>query len=96
MTEEDTLELVDEVIEPLTIITKYEYARLVGYRADQLNKGMLPALPYEEYKDLIHDTVLIAKREVDRRVCPVGVRRKYVDGTEKLIVVTEGVLILDH
>jgi DNA-directed RNA polymerase subunit K/omega len=58
-------------------LTKYEKARIIGGRALQLSLGAFPlveVLPGDSNID-------IAKREFERGILPIIIRRKRVDGS---------------
>lgn len=53
-------------------LTKYERTRLIGARAEQLNRGSLPTVKVGNLKN----TIDIAKKELEERKIPFIVRRK--------------------
>ncbi len=55
------------------IISEYEYARVVGERAQQLQNG---AQPLVKIDDLMTE-IEIAKLEIKLRMCPLRIRRMY-------------------
>lgn len=53
-------------------LTKYERARLIGTRAEQLNKGSLPTVEVGN----LRSTLDIARKELEERKIPLIIRRK--------------------
>jgi DNA-directed RNA polymerase subunit K len=68
-------------------LTRYEYARAVAARALQLALGAPPLIDIEELG--IRDPIEIAKEEIRRKVLPMVIRRRYPNGEEELIPLTE-------
>ena len=66
-------------------ITKYEKARIVGARALQLSMGapMFIKLSKQELENIRHSTVEIAKKELDKDIIPIAVRRPLPEKIEK-------------
>ena len=58
-------------------LTKYERTLLIGIRAQQLNKGALPAVS----TDNLTNTIKIAEKELEERRMPLIIRRHIPDGT---------------
>ncbi|MDW8084252.1 MAG: DNA-directed RNA polymerase subunit K [Candidatus Caldarchaeum sp.] len=58
-------------------LTKYEKARIIGGRALQLSLGAFPLVEVRPNESNID----IAKREFERGVLPIIIRRKRSDGT---------------
>ena len=57
---------------PETELTKYEYARVVGARALQLELGAPPLIPVTEKDDVIS----VAIKEITKGVTPLAVVRE--------------------
>jgi hypothetical protein len=75
-------------VETLNRLTKYEKARIIGTRAAQIQNGMSAVflkdgiqipLP-DEYKDVIKDSVGLAKLELKLKSSPLIIRRLYPSG----------------
>jgi DNA-directed RNA polymerase subunit K/omega len=75
-------------VETLNRLTKYERARIIGTRASQIQNGMSAVfikdgiqipLP-DEYKDVVKDSVDLAKLELKLKSCPLIIRRLYPSG----------------
>jgi len=68
-------------------LTRYEYARAVAARALQLALGAPPLINIEELG--IRDPIEIAREEIRRKVLPMVIRRRYPNGEEELIPLSE-------
>tara|TARA_Y100000310_G_scaffold284853_1_gene307889 strand:- start:835 stop:1131 length:297 start_codon:yes stop_codon:yes gene_type:complete len=66
-------------------ITKYEKARIVGARALQLSMGapMFIKLSKKDLDSITYSTVEIAKKELDKDLIPISVRRPLPEKIEK-------------
>ena len=76
-----TRDAAQNVIDPLhrtiPILTKYEYARVLGLRATQINAG---AKPFVEVEKKIVDGYLIAQIEIRQKKIPFIIRRPLPGG----------------
>jgi DNA-directed RNA polymerases I, II, and III subunit RPABC2 len=61
----------------IPILTKYEKARIIGYRAKQLELG---AIPFVDTKGLVN-TIDIVKKELYSKKLPFIIRRPLPDGS---------------
>lgn len=59
-------------------LTKYERAKIIGYRATQISRGAEPFI--DPYKYGITDTIEIARKELELKQMPLIVRRKMPNG----------------
>jgi DNA-directed RNA polymerase I, II, and III subunit RPABC2 len=75
-------------VETLNRLTKYEKARIIGTRAAQIQNGMSAVflkdgiqvtLP-DEFKDVVKDSVGLAKLELKLKSSPLIIRRVYPSG----------------
>lgn len=82
---------IDHITNPY--MTKYEYAKLVGYRAVMLAHGHPPCIEYD--KSVPYDPVKIAKQEVDSLATPLHIKRQLPDGRIDVWSVSE-MHIIDH
>jgi DNA-directed RNA polymerase subunit K/omega len=62
------------------ILSKFEYATLLGTRIKQLDEGARPCLTKEELQHL-HDHRSIAEKEIYLRKIPLMIQREMPDGT---------------
>lgn len=62
-------------------MTKYEHAKIIGIRAEQLARGAQPFVTSDEGEHF--DPIAIAVRELNAGVLPFVVVRKLPDGTEE-------------
>lgn len=60
------------------MMTKYEKVKMIGLRAEQLQRG---ATPYVEFDKNNFDPYLIAEKELVEKKIPMMVSRKLSDGT---------------
>lgn len=72
--------IVDELHKTVPFLTKYEYARVVGIRAKQINNG---ADPFIEIDSDIIDGYTIAKMEVERKILPFIIARPMPNGAKE-------------
>jgi DNA-directed RNA polymerase I, II, and III subunit RPABC2 len=63
----------------MPVLTKYERAKLIGLRAQQISKGMEPMI--DPYKYGLIDTIDIARKELEEKKIPLIIRRKLPDGS---------------
>jgi DNA-directed RNA polymerase I, II, and III subunit RPABC2 len=69
--------VVDEYHTTLPILTKYEYTRILGIRASQIEKG---APLFIEVPDTMIDSYLIAKTELHQKKIPFIIKRPIPNG----------------
>ena len=69
--------IVDELHKTFPFITKYEYARIIGMRAKQLNNG---ADPFVKVERGIIDGYTIAKKEMEEKKIPFIIARPLPNG----------------
>ena len=72
--------IVDELHKTCPFITKYEYARIVGIRAKQINNG---AEPFINVNRGIIDGFTIAKLEMDSKKIPFIIARPLPNGSKE-------------
>lgn len=65
---------------PAVPMTKYEHAKIIGIRAEQIARGAQPFVSDEEER---FDPIAIAVRELNAGVLPFIIVRKLPDGTEE-------------
>jgi DNA-directed RNA polymerase subunit K/omega len=70
-------QIVDPLHTTLPFLTKYEYSRVVGMRAEQLENGAASFIPVE---DSVHDPYVIAKEEVRQKKIPFILMRPLPHG----------------
>ena len=70
--------IVDANHTSLPIITKYEYTRIIGIRASQIEKG---APLFIEVPDTMIDSYLIAKDELHQKKLPFIIKRPIPNGS---------------
>ena len=70
-------QIVDPLHTTLPFLTKYEYSRVVGMRADQVENG---AAPFVVLEDSVHDPYIIAKEEVRQKKIPFIIVRPLPNG----------------
>jgi DNA-directed RNA polymerase I, II, and III subunit RPABC2 len=66
-------------------LTKYEFARIIGQRAEQISRGA----PINVKYDGMYDFLEIAEKEFREGMMPLIICRTYPDGTVKKIKVCE-------
>lgn len=66
-------------------LTKFEKAKIIGQRADQISKG---APPLVDIGDL-QDPLLIAEKELREHNIPIKILREYPNGKIKEYAVSE-------
>lgn len=71
----DVKDISSKVTKPY--LTKYERARLIGFRAVQLANGAIPTVPVENLRNVMD----IATKELEEKRLPLIVRRRFPDGT---------------
>jgi len=69
--------IVDPLHKTLPILSRYERARILGERADQINSG---AQPFIEIDDSMIDGYLIAMKELEEKKIPFIVQRPLPNG----------------
>lgn len=67
----------------LVTMTKYEHAKVIGIRAEQLARGAQPFVIDEEEDQHRFDPIALAQRELDAGVLPFVVIRNLPDGTQE-------------
>jgi DNA-directed RNA polymerase subunit K/omega len=67
----------DPLHRSLPFLTKYEYTRILGVRASQIENGASPMIPVDEN---VHDAYLIAKEELLQKKTPIIVKRPIPNG----------------
>jgi len=73
-------EIVDEFHRTIPVLTKYEYSKILGYRASQLNSG---SKPFIDIEDNIIDSFVIAKMELNQKKLPFIIRRPLPNGSSE-------------
>ena len=66
-------------------MTKFEKARVLGQRAEQIARGAPPTVNIEG----LSDAYSITLKELHARKIPLKIRRKYPDGTTREIPVSK-------
>jgi DNA-directed RNA polymerase subunit K/omega len=76
------------------ILSKYEYVRMLGIRAQQIANGAKPMIKFnktfnstekaDQEQELKGRSKLIAKMEIEKRVSPLIIKRKMPDGKYEL------------
>jgi DNA-directed RNA polymerase I, II, and III subunit RPABC2 len=69
--------IVDELHKTLPILTKYEYTRILGVRAKQINEG---ASPFVKVDKEVLDGYLIAQIEIKQKKLPFILKRPIPNG----------------
>ena len=69
--------VVDELHKTLPILTKYEYTRILGVRAKQINEGSSPFVKID--KEVL-DGYLIAQIEIKQKKLPFIIKRPIPNG----------------
>jgi DNA-directed RNA polymerase I, II, and III subunit RPABC2 len=67
----------DPLHRSLPFLTKYEYTKILGVRATQIEHGAAPMITVE---DTVHDAYLIAKEELLQKKTPIIVKRPIPNG----------------
>jgi DNA-directed RNA polymerase I, II, and III subunit RPABC2 len=62
----------DPLHRSLPFLTKYEYTKILGVRATQIENGAAPMIPVD---DTVHDAYLIAKEELLQKKTPIIIKR---------------------
>jgi len=75
---DDLGNVTDEYHTTLPILTKYEYTRILGIRASQIEKG---APLFIEVPDTMIDSYLIAKDELHQKKLPFIIKRPIPNGS---------------
>lgn len=70
-------EIVDPLHTTMPILTKYEKARLIGSRAEQINRGAMPSIPVD---DNLIDGRTIAIMEFEKKSIPFIIARPLPSG----------------
>ena len=73
-------EIIDDFHKTLPVLTKYEYSKILGYRASQLNSG---SKPFIDLEDNIIDSFVIAKMELNQKKLPFIIRRPLPNGSSE-------------
>lgn len=63
------------------ILTKYEQVKIIGLRAEQLQRGSPPAIKFKVDEDNPFDPRAIAHEELKQRKIPFMICRKLSDGS---------------
>ena len=73
--------IMDDLHKTLPIMTKYEYTRILGQRAMQINNG---SKPYIEVSDNIIDGYVIAQKEILEKKIPIilSIKRTFLASSE--------------
>jgi DNA-directed RNA polymerase I, II, and III subunit RPABC2 len=69
--------IVDPLHTTMPVLTKYEKARLIGSRAEQINRGAAPSIPVDEN---IIDGRVIAMMEFEKKAIPFIIARPLPSG----------------
>jgi len=75
---DDNGNIVDDFHRTIPILTKYERARIIGARAEQINAK---AIPLVSVPDHIIDGVVIATMELEAKKSPFIIKRPLPDGS---------------
>jgi len=67
----------DPLHRSLPFLTKYEYTKILGVRATQIENGASSMIPVE---DNVHDAYLIAKEELLQKKTPIIIKRPMPNG----------------
>ena len=70
-------DIIDDLHRTIPFLTKYEYTRVIGQRAKQIDSG---ALPFVEVSKDILDGDIIAKMELEAKKIPFIIRRPMPGG----------------
>ena len=74
---DDDQNIIDPLHRTLRVMSKYEFTRILGVRAKQLNEG---SKPYIDVPDEIIDGYLIAQLELQQKKIPFIIRRPLPGG----------------
>ena len=77
VTRDNNDRIVDELHKTLPILTKYEYTRILGIRAKQINEGAQPMIKLDK---TIIDGYLIAQIEIKQKKVPFILKRPLPNG----------------
>ena len=69
--------IIDELHKTVPFLTKYEYTRILGIRAKQIDSG---AIPFIKVPENMIDSYLIAKKELEEKKVPFIIRRPIANG----------------
>jgi DNA-directed RNA polymerase I, II, and III subunit RPABC2 len=69
--------IIDPLHTTMPVLTKYEKARLIGSRAEQINRGAAPSIPVDEN---IIDGRIIAMMEFEKKAIPFIIARPLPSG----------------
>jgi len=69
--------IIDELHKTVPFLTKYEYTRVLGIRAKQIDSG---AIPFIKVPENMIDSYLIAKKELEEKKVPFIIRRPIANG----------------
>ena len=67
----------DSLHRSLPFLTKYEYTKILGLRATQIENGAYPLIEVDE---TVHDAYLIAKEELLQKKTPIIIKRPMPNG----------------
>ena len=68
----------DPLHRSVPFLTKYEYTKILGVRANQIENGASPMISVDE---TVHDAYLIAKEELLQKKTPIIIKRPMPNGT---------------
>lgn len=69
------------------ILSKYERAKIIGVRAEQISRGM-PVM-FDYHGENLIDAIDIAKRELELKLTPFKIKRNYIDGRYEIIDIAD-------
>ena len=69
--------IIDDLHKTVPFLTKYEYTRVLGIRAKQIDSG---ATPFIKVPENMIDSYLIAKKELEEKKVPFIIRRPIANG----------------
>jgi len=81
----ETLTDEKDNIKKYPCLTRYENARIIGLRAEQISRGAPPLIDVGNLTDPID----IALKELEEKCCPYIIERKLPDGTSYRVSVNE-------
>jgi len=70
-------------------LTKYEKARVIGLRAEQIANGAKPCIKLDNLNNSPLDYMKIAEEELNQKKCPMFIVRKFVNGDSQEIDVNK-------